>query len=300
MARTRQEIKTEITTTFMANETLAIAYGFVLSSTFESNFSLLSLENILFEIIAFSIYLLELLFDQHKREVELLLYNQVTTRAPWYRFKALAFQYGHDLIPDTDRYDNTGFTADEVADSKIIKYSAVVESEDESRVIVKIAGEDNEILAPITEVQLDAVVEYFREIRAAGVRITVINYLPDELYLQLRIYRDPLVLNAQGQSILVGNQPVEDALNVYLKNLPFNGELILQDLVDALQIVEGVRIAHVVTAFSAWIDPAVDDYGTPEPISIKTIPVSGYYKLIPFPNSTVVSTLRTPYINYVV
>jgi len=282
MARSKTDIKKEITKTFMANQTLASAYGYEVNDLFEAQFSLLSLENILFEIISFSIFLLELLFDQHKKEVEDILYNQVATRAPWYRFKALAFQYGYDLVQDTDRYDNTGISQDEIELSKIIRYAAVVESEDESRVIVKIAGEEENVLAPIGAQPFEAVVAYFKEIRAAGVKVTIINYLPDELYVNLVIYRDPLVLNDQGQSILEGTYPVTDAIDAHLKQLPFNGEFIMQDFVDALQIVEGVRIAHLVSASTAFIDPAVNAYGTPIPINVKTIPESGYFKLIPF------------------
>ena len=69
-----------------------------------------------------------------------------------------------------------------------------------------------------------------------------------------------------------------------MKQLPFNGELVLAHLVDALQKVEGVRILHVVSADSSWIDPAVDGYGEPQPIQVKTIAVSGYFEVVNFNN----------------
>lgn len=284
MARSKTEIKAEMTAVFMANETLATSYGFSIGASFESEFSLLSLENILFEIVAFAFFLHELIFDQHSAEVDQKLLNQKSGRATWYRTMALRFQYGFDLLPDSDLFDNSNATDDQVEASKIIKYSAVEESDSESRLILKIAGETNNELAPIQAQQREAFDAYLNEIRFAGVKITVINYEPDRLYLSLRIYRDPLVLDDNGQSILTGEKPVEIAINEFMKELPFNGELIIQSLVDKLQQVPGVRIAHVLNVETSWIDPAIDDYGAPEQVDVKRIAVSGYYKVVNFDN----------------
>ncbi|SDE81945.1 hypothetical protein SAMN05421544_1374, partial [Riemerella columbipharyngis] len=160
-----------------------------------------------------------------------------------------------------------------------IKYSAVVESESESRLIIKIATEQGGELQPITDAQKESFGAYLAEIKDAGVRVSVINYLPDILRLQLRIYRDPLVIDTNGQSILTGKNPVEDALKNYLKKLPFNGELVLAHLVDELQQVEGVKIPHLLLAESKWIDASVGGYGDFQPIEVKTIPISGYFKI---------------------
>ena len=73
-----------------------------------------------------------------------------------------------------------------------------------------------------------------------------------------------------------------------MKELPFNGELIIQNLVDKLQQVPGVKIAHVLNVESSWIDPEVNDYGEPQPIDVKRIAVSGYYKVVDFENVTYV------------
>lgn len=284
MARSRTDIKAEMTGQFMANVSLAEAYGFTVGDSFNDEFSLVSLENILFEIVAYGIYLHELIFDQHKKEIDDALYNQKSGRLPWYRNMALKFQYGFDLIDDTDEFDNNGASDEQINDSKIIKYAAVNESDDQSRVIVKIAGETAGELSPITEAERDAFEAYFNEIRYAGVKLTVINYLPDLLFPSLTIYRDPLVIDANGQSILNGNYPVIDALVEYMRELPFNGELIIQNMVDKLQAIEGVTIAHVNNIESAWIDPNIDDYGDPVSIAVKKIPESGYFKIDNYDN----------------
>lgn len=235
-------------------------------------------------ITAFAIWTLEMIFDTHKAEVYTILSEKKPHTARWYRNKALAFQYGFDLIEDSDVFENTGFTEDEISSSKIVKYSAVTEAETESRLIVKIATENGGELQPISDAQKQTFDAYINEIKDAGVKITVINYLPDILKLQMKIYRDPLVLDANGQSILTGKKPVEDAIKNYLKNLPFNGELVLAHLVDALQSVEGVKIPHIVLAESKWIDANTNGYGNFQPVDVKTIPASGYFKVENFDN----------------
>ena len=70
MGRSRKQIKTEITTPFMDNETFAYKYGFSVGASFDAEFSLVSLENILFEIVALAIFIHELFFDQHRVEIE--------------------------------------------------------------------------------------------------------------------------------------------------------------------------------------------------------------------------------------
>ncbi|MBP4139615.1 nucleotidyltransferase, partial [Flavobacterium sp. P7388] len=124
MARTRTQIKTEITTPFMANESLAVKYGFALGASFDAEFSLVSLENILFEIVALAMFIHEQFFDQHAKEVDERLSNEKPGTLPWYRTMALRFQYGFDLAPQKDYFDNGTATPEQIESSKIIKYSA--------------------------------------------------------------------------------------------------------------------------------------------------------------------------------
>ena len=236
-------------------------------------------------IVAYATNVLESLFDKHYTEVTSIITELKPHTMRWYRQKALAFQYGFDLISDTDIFDNGTATEAQIEASKIIKYAAITEATTESRLVLKIATEDNAgKLAPITSGQESAFIPYIEEIKDAGVAITVINYLPDILKLNLRIYYDPLVLTSSGISIRTGKKPVEEALNEFMKELPFNGELVLNSLIDKLQKTEGVKIPHLVQAASKWIDTALDDYGNFENISVKKIPVSGYFEIENFDN----------------
>lgn len=285
MARTKTQIKAEITTPFMANESLAVRYGFAPGASFDAEFSLVSLENILFEIVALAIFIHELFFDQHAKEVDERLANEKSGTLPWYRTMALRFQYGFDLLDDKDVFDNGTATLEQIENSKIIKYSAVNEAQDNSRVIIKIAGETNGELSDFENAQqVEAIENYFKRIKIAGTKVTIINYKADQLYLTMQIKRDALVLTETGMSKLNGNYPVIEALQDFMKELDFNGELKLSALVDKIQAVPGVLDATLLSAQSAWIDANIGGYGTPQPIFISKIAESGYFKIVNFDN----------------
>lgn len=226
-------------------------------------------------IVSMAIWALEKLFDLHAVQVDEELAELKPHTARWYRNKALAFQYGFDLVADTDKFDNTGKTDEQIEASKIIKYSAVVEKD--SRLIVKIATEQGNKLTPVSAEQLSVFKEYINEIKDAGVKITVINYLPDLLKLSLRIVRDVLVLDSNGMHRNTAKYPVNEAIQEFMKELPFNGELSLQSLVDKIQAVAGVTDLALDLAQTAWIDEESNGYGSWENIDISKIPVSGYF-----------------------
>lgn len=272
----------------MSSPTVSAIYGFPLGAVFEEEFSLVSLENMLFETVAFGIMVFEQLFDAHKAEIDTAIANQKTGTARWYRTKSLAFQYGFNLLPESDLFDNGSSTAQQIEASKVVKQVAVSEAEDESRLIIKIAGDNGGFLAPITQPQKESFDAYIQRIKFAGTAITVINFLPDRLFLNLTIFRNPLVIDEQGNNIMIGGKPVEEALLEFVKELPFNGELIIAKLVDKLQAVEGVEIPHVNLVQSSWIDQATNEYGVAQPIAVRKVPESGYFTIVDFDSITYV------------
>lgn len=241
-------------------------------------------------IVSVAIWTLEKIFDFHSKEVDEMLSELKPHTARWYRNKALAFQYGFDLKEDSDIFDNKGNNEEAIANSKIVKYSAVIEK-DTGQLIVKIATEQGGKLQPISQTQQQAFEAYIAEIKDAGVRVAVTNYLPDRLILNLQVYYDPLVLDENGVHRSNGNKPVEDAIHQYMKELPFNGEMILAHLTDKLQVVEGVKIPHLLEAKSAWIEPDLGGYGTAQPISVSIIPESGYFE-VSFDNQEFKSNIK--------
>ena len=241
-------------------------------------------------IISVARWSLEKLFDLHRTDIDKRLTELKPHTARWYRSKALAFQYGYYLAHDSDKYNNQWLTDEQIEASKIIKYSAVVESKNEGRLIVKIAGEHGDTLQPITDAQRQSFEAYLQEIKDAGVRLSVVNYQPDVLHLQMKIIYDPLVLDSNGQSIAKATKPVEETIISYLKRLPFNGELVLAHLIDALQQAEGVKIPHLVLAQSKNITSG-GGYGAFETIEISKIPTAGYFTIDNFNDITYVSNV---------
>ena len=286
MARTLLAIKTDLTEAFMSKTIIQTTYGFVDGALFDDEFSKASFESIFFDVIAYCILVLEQIFDQHKKEIDTALYEQKSGTPRWYRNMALSFQYGFDLLTDSDKFENTGFTIDQIDASKIIKYCSVKESGESNRLVVKVAGESAGDLIPLTNLQLDSFNGYMEEIKYAGVKLQIVNNPADQLLLNMAIYRDVLVIDENGNSILNGGKPVEAAINAYIKNLPFDGELVLNDLIEKLRAVDGVDNAHIIVANSSVYDTVSLSYLDYAPINVKTIPVSGYFEV---PNFDTVS-----------
>jgi hypothetical protein len=279
MARSITIIKQELTAAFMAKTVLQEAYGFADGAVFEKEFSKVSIESILFDIFSFGVFVLESIFDQHKAQIDTAIYEQKSGTPRWYRNMSLAFQYGFDLLKDSDKFDNTKFTTDQIEASKIIKYCSVKESNESNRLTIKVASEQGEKLIPLDGQQKESFEQYLKEIKYAGVKINVVNNPADRLVLNMAIYRDPLVLGDTGNSIADGGQPVETAIKAYMKSLPFDGVLILNDLIEKLRAVDGVDNAHIINATSSYLDVVTGEFTNFEPINVKTIPVSGYFEV---------------------
>jgi hypothetical protein len=270
MARTITDIENEIYARIAADPTLPSS---VSQSAIYRRFTF---------IICYAIWLLENLFDTHNKEVQDVIKRDKAHRPSWYKTKALSFQYGFALISDTDEYNNTGHTEEGILNSKVIKYAAVTSSG--GQLSIKIATETAGVLSPIAPEVKSAFEAYILEIADCGVKYLVVNHLPDILLLNLKIFINPLVLDSTGMSILNGNYPVQDAINEYMKELPFDGELVLAHLIDKLQKAEGVVIPHLINAESQAIDINTNVYKVAQPIDIKTIPESGYFTIPNFDN----------------
>lgn len=247
MARTITEIKKSITDRLIADAAIIAAYQLQPGKTFEEEFSAASVESILLYAIANGIYVHERIFDAHKSEVQGIIDNMKPHSLQWYANKAKDYQKGYSLPTDSDKYDNTGLTDEVIATSKIINYAAVVEQERGLR--IKVATNAGADLGAVAGGDMPGFIAYMARIKDAGVKLLITTADADALKLGLLIKYDPLVLDGDGKR-LDGNgaTPVQDAIRQYLKNLPFNGRLELSDLMDVLQLVDGVKAPYVTLA----------------------------------------------------
>lgn len=235
-------------------------------------------------IISFSHHTQEELFDEHTKYIDKKLKEDKRGRLPWYRKMALNFQYGFKLIEDTDFYDNSGYKEEDIEASKIIKYAAVtqvdeIDTNKRALLVIKIATESDGKLSPVNETQYEAFKAYVNEFKFAGVYVRVINYLPDLLKLKLRIVRDVLILDSNGMNRKTGEYPVNNVIEKFMKELPFNGQFSLQRLEEKILAVDGVKDLNLDYAETAWIDANKNGYGAMELIDIAKIPISGYFTI---------------------
>ncbi|WP_066435587.1 hypothetical protein [Chryseobacterium sp. CCH4-E10] len=242
------------------------------------------------EVCAWAIYNFQLSAMLHLQEVQELIAAQKVFNLKRYRTESLRFQFGFDLLEDSDQFSSTYMqngipieaTGEQIEASKIIKYAACnrVISQGKVRIVIKIAPENLEEIFP--DEVMTAFGRYIEEIAPAGDHVTFVNYLPDMLRFAFKIKYDPMVLRENGMNIITAKYPVNDAINNFLKNLPFNGELSVQKLESAILAVDGVEDLQTLSIETKWIDPAVNGYGLYQPVNMSVIPQSGRFKVEDF------------------
>lgn len=263
MARTKEEILKEIQDAFIANAILQQIYGISGNNTFEDEFSITSLESQFVEIIANESKTIEDLYDLNIDEITTLLNQKTPGTVEWYRRMALGFQYpGYALLWNEDKlvYEYPEI----VEDAQIVKLVSVNESS--SELIMKLA-KLNQSGNPeqLTLTELTAFISYFQQVKYAGVSINYVSRPADILRLKLKVYYNATVINTDGSLISDPTTfPVSDAVNEYLKLLPFNGRFNVTDLIDTLQLVAGVINPLFVSAHAKYgtqaFTPIVDYY----------------------------------------
>lgn len=285
MARSIEQIKTSMAEAFMQDTNLAIKYGFEVGADFNNTFSKVSIESLLLYIVAVGIWTLERLFDTHTAEVTDYIATMKPHSLRWYVEKAKAFMYGVPLIDGTDRHDTAGMTDEQIAQAQIVTFAACTEAN--ATLYLKVAKAGPE---PLTTDEKAAFVAYLHEIKDAGVRIDVISERGDYLKLDMVIYYDPLLINANGESKADGTKVVNQAIKEYIENIPFNGEFRKNELEDAIQAVDGVVMVEFVAAYHSETG-AADTYDEVVPYCK---PSSGYFK---FDNADLSDVTYQPYAN---
>jgi hypothetical protein len=262
-----------MTDAFIYNQDIIEKYNLQDGKTFEEQFSVVSIESILFYIVAVANWLTQQMFERHKIDVSQVLSEQTPGTANWYAWKAKQFQYGMSLVPETDYYDNTGLTDEQVEATRVVKYAAAVESKDKSILYLKVATGIDSVRWPLLNVELIAFKSYLSAVQYAGVRISVINDSADEIKLLIDIYYDTTILDSDGKRLDgEADTPVQKAIRNYLINLPFNGMYTNQGLIDVLQQVPGVDVAEIKLSASRY-----GEYMEFTGINAREVAHAGYY-----------------------
>ena len=290
MARSISEIKAHICETFLAQDAIRSVYGLSSGQSFDKVFSPVSLESLMFYVVASCIWLLEKLFDRHREEVDARIEALRPHTLRWYASKAKEYMRGKDLIREdgvvvADYYDTTGMTDEAIEKARVVKYA--VATENDTQVYIKVAtrginGRPRQLEAE----DLAGLKGYLAQIKDAGVAVKVLNEPADNMRVELMVLYDPAIFMVQNEgetdddgytalSLMQDNKNViEEAVSRVISELPFNGEYRTSDLLAAVQAIEGIKVADIIKVEAA----AGGSEAYSQVIGYRR-PYSGYYAL---------------------
>jgi hypothetical protein len=263
MARTIEEIKKDITTSFMTDEDVKRIYG-LRSEVFENEFSKVSLESLLFYIVAVSIWSVEKLMDVFEGEQIEALEKLHPHTLRWYTDKAKAYQHGYNLPPFEDVYDNSlkvapynnlGITQEDINKSKIVSYASAVsgqETNGSAFVKIKVAKRTGDNMSRLNKSddegvddELTPFTAYMEQIKDAGVILKCESWDADYMRMSAEVLVDPKQFYSDGRRIGTGVKDIEKAFKDYLSQLPFDGIYSKTAHIDHIQKVQGVRTVEL-------------------------------------------------------
>lgn len=241
MARTVAEIKKQMTDAFMADAAIREKYGLREGDTWSGSFSSVSLESIMFFIVAACCHVLEVVFEEYVKVVDDKVSMAVVASVPWYYKMAKAFQYGDSLVlnEDTQQY---GYAAIDEG-KQVVKYAAVRDRGTSVQILV--SGEKDGKPVALSNSVLTVFKEYMNRVKVAGVVLSIRSKNADKMVIMAKVYVDSLVINSDGTLISDGSKPVEEAINTYLANIVYGGTFNKTKLTNAILGVEGVSDVEI-------------------------------------------------------
>ncbi|MDR1224872.1 MAG: hypothetical protein LBL07_18640 [Tannerella sp.] len=243
--RTVNEIREALRTAFLANAVLREAYGLDVERKFEEQFSAVSLEAQLTDLVARVVYDHEYLIEERMSALDAKTGSRIPFTPPWYIRKALEFQLGDAVAfnPATNLFEYPAVSGDK----RIIRHVAVrdVAGNGSTTLYIFVAKEGR---TPLSDGEKKAFLGYLNEISAAGTFLQVVSDYPESLNFYLEIHYDPQVLNGEGTLLSGGGKPVENAIREYLENIPYAGTFRLSRCVDYIQRAPGVRDVALASA----------------------------------------------------
>lgn len=182
-------------------------------------------------IIASVIVTLEQIQDLYYASIETLLSSGAPATANWLKKKALEFQYSATnpqilIISDTE----VPHYSEIKEDLKIITRASVKTTLSNN---VKIKVAKSEPPAALAAGELSAFINYIQDIGAAGIKYTCTSTNPDKIYIEADVYY-------RGQYSAVIFDYIQTSLNLFYKNLDFDGTVKLSDLEAAIRNTTGV------------------------------------------------------------
>jgi len=182
-------------------------------------------------IVAVAINLLEQLIDIFTAEVETAAAAAPPATPSWVQAQVLKFQYSA-TVPQIIQLINFVPAYPVVDETLRIISRCSVTTTISNNVLIKVAT--GEPPAALDSDQLTALQSYMEEIGVAGIKYNVTSTEADKIYINAIIY-------FKGQFSAVISTTVIAAINAYLAAIPFNGQLKITELEEAIKSVQGVN-----------------------------------------------------------
>lgn len=275
MARTREEIQASVQQV-LVDEMAAI--GVTINPATWSKTNLLRLLCFVFAVCG---RVIEVITDTTRADVIEYRTNQSPFNTRAIVRLAKAYLHGYTLDGETDKYDTSGLTDEQIQAASVIKYAAcsqVLDGFGKPFLRLKMASETDGELRQLTESEMEGLTSYMAVVRPAGVKIVKESNPPDQIRMGWKVYYNPLIINAAGDRIDGTATDVgRVAIKEYLTQIVFNGIYAPQNHEVFVKQVEGIAlcpIQYVQTKYAGYDWVTVNDTGTPD---------AGYYR---FANDT--------------
>lgn len=183
-------------------------------------------------VMAFGIWSLENI-------TEGMLAQKIPPTLLYRKQRVLEFQYGDALVEDNGKWVYNPV----VAANRIVTFASVKQDQSTGRVTIKVCKDDGAgNPTPLSTPEFNAFKAFNLVDGTEGTKYSYISSNPDTFKVGYDIYFDPAVMDGTGLLIADGvTYPVHDAIANYLKNLPFDGLFVAEQLDAIVGAVAGVH-----------------------------------------------------------
>jgi|GEM_PF-6891919 len=255
-----------MTDAFMADPNIIEKYDLIPGQTFEQEFSLVSVENILFDQLSAA-------HAEHENLVEQNAKNSRSHNVAWYLDKVYDFHDGLQMAMVNGSFEYDLTAVPDANARKIITRAAVLPTMT-GELVIKVATANGTLSAA----QLARFTEYINLIKDAGTHIRIVNLPADSLKIILNVYCDVSIIDLEtGRLLNTADDiyPVKEHIDIYLKNLEFNGRFVITKFQSELENAPGV-----LNPLIQEIQWKIADFDFAPVVNWK-IPESGYFVVAP-------------------
>lgn len=186
------------------------------------------------ECYATEINLFEKYVDGVKSTIEELFSRRQWGSAEWYVESVKDFQLNDVLNPETRQYDVIDASKKIITRAAFQEVEEIISGKAKNKILLKVAKGDVADLQKLTNEELKQVRGYMSKKKIVGIPLEVRSLDADLISIHGDLYYDAQLFDTEIR------ERVQKALNAWMLSLPFNGEILVNNIIDALQNVKDV------------------------------------------------------------